>query len=92
MNKTPSVEFSNIGGYQGHDFKNKNLYEFIENNLPINTTKPIINQDAALVGKLFLNTTSITTITKSKVGNSFSILSCLPVHMHSFFWSEDINL
>ena len=41
MNKTPSVEFSNIGGYQGHDFKNKNLYEFIENNLPINTTKPI---------------------------------------------------
>ena len=46
----------------------------------MNTTKPTMNQVAALVGNWVLNTTSITTITNSSVGSSFSARSCLPFH------------
>ena len=42
----------------------------------IKSINPKINQLAALVGNWFLNTTSITTTTKSSVGNSFNARSC----------------
>ena len=41
MSKTPSADFSNVGGYQGQDFENDDLFEFIKNNLPADENKPI---------------------------------------------------
>jgi len=41
MNNTPSVEFSNVGGYQGHNFKNEQLFSFIQKNIPHNEIKKI---------------------------------------------------
>ena len=41
MSKTPSADFSNVGGYQGQDFENDDLFEFIRNNLPQVKERPI---------------------------------------------------
>jgi hypothetical protein len=49
----------------------------------MNTTSPTRNQVAAPVGNWFLNTTSITTITSSRVGSSLSARSCLPFQLQS---------
>ena len=42
----------------------------------MNSTSATINQVAAPVGNWFLNTTSITTITSSRVGSSLRARSC----------------
>ena len=47
----------------------------------MNTTRATMNQVAALVGNWVLKTTSITTITSSNVGSSFSALSCFPFQL-----------
>ena len=48
----------------------------------MNTTSATMNQVAAPVGNWFLNTTSITTITNSRVGSSLRARSCFGLQLH----------
>lgn len=41
--KTESKKLSNVGGYQGHNFHDENLYNAIVNNIPTNEEKPLSN-------------------------------------------------
>ena len=49
----------------------------------MNTTRATTNQVAAPVGNWFLNTTSITTITSSRVGSSFKTRNCFGLQLQA---------
>ena len=49
----------------------------------MNTTRATTNQVAAPVGNWFLNTTSITTITSSRVGSSFKARNCFGLQLQA---------